>query len=184
MHIPLRSLPVRSASTGSIADSSRCRSLMISIYNATHYCLPSHLSRDTMKHTATRALFAATLITLPLASAHAFELAHSKGVVKLDATPQRVVSFDLGTLDTLAALDVPVAGVPRSTYEGALARYKDKPVVGTLFEPDYAALKEIRPDLIVAGRRSLPAVPELEKLAPTVDFMPDLLNFMAHFRDT
>lgn len=137
-----------------------------------------------MKHTATRALFAATLITLPLASAHAFELAHSKGVLKLDATPQRVVSFDLATLDTLAALDVPVAGVPRSTYEGALARYKDKPVVGTVFEPDYAALKEIQPDLIVSGRRSLPAVPELEKLAPTVDFMPDLLNFMAHFRDT
>ncbi|NGR09566.1 ABC transporter substrate-binding protein [bacterium SGD-2] len=137
-----------------------------------------------MNVTFPRAFVAAALLALPLLPAQAFELTHSKGVLSLDAPPQRVVSFDLATLDTLAVLDVPVAGVPRSTYKGHMARYQTVPVVGTLFEPDYDALHEVKPDLIVSGRRSMPAVPELQKRAPTIDFAPDPLAFLDSFRNT
>jgi len=125
-------------------------------------------------------LGAALLVSTP---ATAFELNHSEGTLSLDTAPQKIVSFDLSVLDTLAAFDIPAAGVPRSMYEGALARYKDTTVVGTLFEPDYAVLKEIKPDLIFAGGRSQQAVPELRKLAPTVGFASDTNAFMKTFRD-
>ncbi len=124
-------------------------------------------------------LSAALLASAP---ASAFELPHSKGTLALNATPEKVVSFDVGVLDTFAALDIPVAGVPRSTYEGQLARYKDTHQVGTLFEPDYDALREVSPDLIIAGRRSIPAMPELAKLAPTINFTSDPNAFLKHFR--
>jgi len=133
-----------------------------------------------MKLTSSLALLSAALFAA--APASAFELTHSEGTLKLDATPKKVVSFDVAVLDTLAALDVPVVGVPGSTYEGALARYQDTKVVGTLFEPDYAVLREIQPELIFAGGRSQKAVPELNKLAPTVSFASDTHAFMDTFR--
>jgi len=135
-----------------------------------------------MKRTTTLALLGATLFAT--ATATAFELNHSEGTLTLENTPKKVVSFDVGVLDTLAALDVPVAGVPRSTYAGALARYQDSTIVGTLFEPDYAVLRDIQPDLIIAGSRSLKAVPELSKLAPTISFNSDPAAFLKSFRET
>lgn len=123
------------------------------------------------------ALLAATPVT-------AFELSAHEGTLALENTPKKIVSFDLGVLDTLTALDVPVAGVPRSTYAGPLARHQDAPVVGTLFEPDYPVLQEIKPDLIFAGGRSLKAMPELSKLAPTVSFESDPNAFLKSFRET
>ena len=128
------------------------------------------------------ALFSATL--LAASPAAAFELAHGEGRLSLAATPQKVVSFDLGVLDTLGAFGVPVAGVPKSTYEGPLARYQDTTTVGTLFEPDYAVLGQIKPDLIIASGRSQKAVPELQKLAPTISFKTDPNAFLATFRET
>lgn len=134
-----------------------------------------------MKPIQSLAVLAAAL--LAAAPAAAFELNHSEGTLTLDTPPRKIVSFDLSVLDTLAAFDVPVAGVPRSMYEGALARYKDTTVVGTLFEPDYAVLNEVKPDLIFAGGRSQKAVPELRKLAPTVSFASDTHAFMKTFHD-
>lgn len=43
-------------------------------------------------------------------------------------------------------------------------------VVGSLFEPDYAALSQIRPDLIIVGGRSAAKYEALGKIAPTLDF--------------
>lgn len=121
---------------------------------------------------------------LAAAPAAAFELAHSEGSLSLAAVPQKIVSFDLGVLDSLTALDVAVAGVPKSMYEGPLARYQNATVVGTLFEPDYNVLKKIDPDLIIASGRSQKAVPELEKLAATVSFTSDPSAFLKSFRET
>lgn len=135
-----------------------------------------------MKLTTTFALLGAALFASSAATA--FELDHSEGTLKLETPPAKVVSFDVGVLDTLAALDVPVAGVPRSTYAGELARYQDSTVVGTLFEPDYALLQDIQPDLIIAGGRSLKEVPNLSKLAPTISFNSDPNAFLKTFRET
>lgn len=119
-------------------------------------------------------------------SSSAFELPHGKGSLTdpatpslvLPTTPTKIVAFDLGVLDTLHALGIPVVGVPKSTYQGTLADFDKTAVVGTLFEPDYAALNQIKPDLIFAGSRSQAAVPELEKVAPTVGFTPDPRAFL------
>lgn len=133
-----------------------------------------------MKCITSMALFGATIFAG--APVSAFELLHSEGALSLASTPEKIVSFDVGVLDTLAALKIPVVGVPRSSYEGLLAQYQETTVVGTLFEPDYAVLKEIEPDLIIAGRRSLKAAPELNKLAPTVSFTLDHNAFLESFR--
>src|SRR5690606_28568486 len=98
--------------------------------------------------------------------------------------PAKIVTYDLAALDSLHALGVPVAGVPKSTYENALAAFRDAPVVGTLFEPDYAALKSVQPDLIIAGGRSAKAIPELQKVAPTVSFSGGSASFLQNFAQT
>ncbi len=141
-----------------------------------------YLHRRNMKIAPTLTLLSAAL--LASAPATAFELEHSEGVLTLPSPPQKIVSFELGVLDTLTALDIPVAGVPKSQYEGALAQHKETRVVGTLFEPDYDVLKEIKPDLIIAGGRSQKAVPELSKLAPTIGFKSDPNSFLADFHET
>jgi iron complex transport system substrate-binding protein len=120
-------------------------------------------------------------------SALAFELPYGNGTLtdaatprlELKKTPEKIVAYDLGVLDTLHALGVPVVGVPKSTYGGTLADFDKTTVVGTLFEPDYAVLGQIKPDLIFAGSRSLKAMPELQKTAPTVNYTPDPLAFVA-----
>jgi len=109
----------------------------------------------------------------------AFDLEHADGVLQLADAPQRVVSFDLAHLDTLNALGIPVVGVPRSTYSGSLEKYNEMTVVGTLFEPDYDALKGAKPDLIIAGGRSASAVPKLGAVAPAVTFAADPADFLA-----
>lgn len=114
-------------------------------------------------------------------TAHAFELEHSAGRIEQQQTPQRIVTFDLAVLDSLHALDVQVAAVPGAKYEGTLEPFNKLPVAGTLFEPDYEALKQLQPDLIFAGGRSGKEIPELAKLAPVATYSSDTNNFMQSF---
>jgi len=124
-------------------------------------------------------LFPVLGIALAAASpAGAFELQHAQGSLALAETPQRVVSYELAHLDTLNTLGIPVAGVPKSVYSGALSKYSQATVVGTLFEPDYDQLKGVKPDLIIAGGRSASAIPKLNEVAPTVSFTSDPSRFL------
>lgn len=135
-----------------------------------------------MKSISRSVLLSAILLTAtPLM---AFELSHSDGQLELSQAPQNIVSYDLGILDSLTTLQIPVAGVPKSTYTGLLAKYREAPIVGTLFEPDYDQLKEIQPDLIIASGRSRKAVPQLREVAPTVEFESDPTAFLATFKKT
>lgn len=86
--------------------------------------------------------------------------------------PQRVVVYDIATLDTMQALGIPVAGVPKAQFPQHLAGYGDAKytVAGSLFEPDYDALSQIQPDLIIVGGRSAAKAEVLGKVAPTLDF--------------
>ena len=88
------------------------------------------------------------------------------------AAPQRVVVYDLATLDTMQALGIPVAGVPKAQFPSYMAGYGDAryTVAGSLFEPDYDALSQIRPDLIIVGGRSAAKAEVLGKVARTLDF--------------
>lgn len=102
---------------------------------------------------------------------------HAKGEAVLKAAPRKVAVFDLATLDNLNALGVDaVAGVPKGAsgtgnFPPYLARFADGRYqnVGTLFEPDTAALTALKPDLIVIGGRSASKYDALKAIAPTID---------------
>lgn len=97
---------------------------------------------------------------------------HAQGATAVPQRPQRVVVYDLATLDTMQALGMAVRGVPQAQLPPYLAGYADAryTVAGSLFEPDYAALSQIRPDLIIVGGRSAAKYEALGKIAPTLDF--------------
>lgn len=107
-------------------------------------------------------------------------LQHQQGQLQLDTQPQRIVSFDLATLDTLDALDIEVAGVPGELIPEPLAKYRDDRYtsVGSLFEPDFESLAALQPDLIIVGGRAAPAYRQLNRLAPTLDLTHDYANFI------
>ena len=96
----------------------------------------------------------------------------SKSSLTNSAAPQRVVVYDLATLDTMQTLGIPVTGVPKAQFPEYLASYGSAKytVAGSLFEPDYDALSQIKPDLIIVGGRSAAKTEVLSKVAPTLDF--------------
>lgn len=122
------------------------------------------------------ALGAAFTLAFGALPAHAqtVQIKHASGTTAVPANPKKVIVLDATTLDTLAALDVNVAGVPtisatNKTLPRQLARYNSAPKVGTLFEPDYEKIHGARPDLIIVGGRSQAKYAELAKIAPTID---------------
>jgi len=130
------------------------------------------------------ALAAACLALIDLAAparAEPVVVKHVQGEITLPARPQRVVTLDFTSLETLDALGVPVTGVIGTLLPDHLAKYKDAAYVkaGTLFEPDYEAINAIKPDLIIVAARSGPKLPELAKIAPTIDLTVDEANYVA-----
>lgn len=112
----------------------------------------------------------------------AFELKSGTATLQLPAPPKRIVTYDIGVLDTLHTLGIPVTGVPKARFDGYLESYATFPEAGTLFKPDYDALEHLNPDLIIAGRRAVPELANLKKIAPTLGVAPDPMNFMVSFR--
>ncbi len=96
-------------------------------------------------------------------------VATAQGDVEVPADPEKIITFDLGVLDTLDTLGGEVAGVPEFAMPDYLSAYADAPAIGSLFEPDFEAIAEIDPDLIIVSGRSLEAMPDLAEIAPTID---------------
>ncbi|MFS0850841.1 siderophore ABC transporter substrate-binding protein [Novosphingobium panipatense] len=119
----------------------------------------------------------AALTLAGAAPAKEVTIAHAKGQTLLEQAPKKVAVYDLATLDILNALGVDaVAGVPKGADGNGnlpphLARYAAPRYanVGTLFEPDTAALAALKPDLVIIGGRSARKYVELAGLAPTID---------------
>lgn len=111
---------------------------------------------------------------------------HAQGVAEVEAVPQRVATFDIGALDTLDALGVEVAGVPKGSLPDRLLRYAGEGYadVGTLFIPDRDALQALDADLIILGRRSGPAYADLADIAPVLDLAARADNFTADVVNT
>jgi|AGTN01.1.fsa_nt_gi ABC-type enterochelin transport system, periplasmic component len=111
---------------------------------------------------------------------------HASGTSAVPLSPRKVVVFDTAALDTMDALGIPVAGVPRNnvTFPPLLAKYQGQGHLnaGGLFEPDFQALGAAAPDLIVGGGRAKKAYDELNRIAPTIDLEVDNSRFMESFR--
>lgn len=110
---------------------------------------------------------------------------HAQGETKLPDVPQKVITFDLSSLDTLDTLGVKVSGVPTIKLQDYLSKYAgdDYIKVGTLFEPDFEAVNAAEPDLIIVGGRSAAKYAELAKIAPTIDLTADAANFVKSSED-
>lgn len=100
-------------------------------------------------------------------------ITHDLGTTEIAGKPERVVVFDYGVLDVLSHIDgVEVVGVARGgAFPEELDMYTDTekyPTVGTLFEPNYEAIYELKPDLIIISRRQAPVYKDLSEIAPTI----------------
>ena len=100
------------------------------------------------------------------------------GEASVPLVPERVVVFDLASLDTLDALGVTVTGVPDAPFPDYLAAYGEIEKAGSLHEPDFEAVNALEPDLIIVGGRSSPHTQALSQIAPTIDMSVDEADFV------
>ncbi|KNC13485.1 iron ABC transporter substrate-binding protein [Arthrobacter sp. RIT-PI-e] len=100
---------------------------------------------------------------------------HAQGTTEVPVNPETVFTFDLGALDTLDALDIPVAGVPQGNLPAQLSAYEGGDVtnIGSLKEPDFEAIAAADPDLIIISARVADSYDELSAIAPTIDLSVD-----------
>ena len=116
------------------------------------------------------------------------EVEHQLGTTTVNVNPQNVVVLDFGPLDALHYLGVDVLGVPQSSNIPAhLSVYTGEEFVnaGGLAEPDFEAIFEMQPELIIIGGRLADHYDDLSDIAPTIhmtmgeEYMP---SFEANMR--
>jgi len=124
----------------------------------------------------TSSLFALSLVCSPAVFAAnegaTLEIVHAQGTTAVPKNPQRVVVLSPAALDITDALGVKVIGVPKTSahYPAHLAKYNGQEYfdAGTLFEPNFEALSNAKPDLIIAGARARDAYGKLSEIASTI----------------
>ncbi|AJJ17850.1 solute-binding iron ABC transport protein [Yersinia intermedia] len=106
---------------------------------------------------------------------------HAQGTTQVPLNPQKVIILNPSVLDTADALHIKVAGVPQTSAHlpAFLSQYSGTEYLnaGTLFEPDYEALSQAKPDLIIAGGRAHDAYDKLSAIAPTIALDVDTQHF-------
>ncbi len=101
----------------------------------------------------------------------------ARGDTVVPKNPQNVAVYDLGALDTLTALGVPVgATIDKSMLPYLQGAFDKAQHVGTLFDPNYEALGAFKPQLIIIGSRTAEAAQQLNEIAPTIDMTADTKN--------
>jgi len=98
-------------------------------------------------------------------------ITHSQGETTIAVNPEKVIAFDMASVDTLDTLGIAITGLPKASATGPFEKFAADEYVdaGTLFEPDYEAVFAAEPDLIIVAGRSSAAYAELAKIAPTID---------------
>lgn len=93
--------------------------------------------------------------------------------------------YDLSILDPLNALNIQIKIVPKTTFTGSLTSYYQAQFVkaGSLFEPDLAQLKRLKPDLIFIGGRSTKTLKSLQPITATVDLSPNTNHYMSDLKN-
>ncbi|PKH22323.1 iron ABC transporter substrate-binding protein [Enterobacterales bacterium CwR94] len=135
----------------------------------------------------TTLFFTVLLAVAPVANAVAagqtLNIVHAQGTTAVPKNPQRVVILNPAALDITDALGIVPIGVPKTSahYPEHLAKYSGSQYfdAGTLFEPNYEALSNAKPNLIIAGARAHDAYNKLSEIAPTIAMDFDPHNFVA-----
>lgn len=110
---------------------------------------------------------------------------HELGTTEVDKNPEKVVVFDMGSLDTLDKLGIEVTGVPQQSVPDYLSKYEGDEYenVGGLKEPDFEKIAEIDPDLIIISGRQGDMYDELQELGDTIFLGVDTDNYMESFEN-
>ena len=112
---------------------------------------------------------------------------HKLGSAEIPKNPANVVSLDMAAVDTLSALGVEgvltgVSSSPPAYLAEVVAGAAD---VGTMFEPDFEAIAELQPDVILISARSASVYDDLAEIAPVVYLNypgvddPDIVDIVA-----
>lgn len=121
-------------------------------------------------HATFAAAMLLTPMLVPVAMAEEVTVMTALGETSVPLNPERIAVFDIAAIDTLDALGVAIAAVPAPLYLERLAHVAEQALeAGGLFEPDYEVLANLDPGLIIAGGRSATVVPDLGRIAPTID---------------
>ncbi|ALE02940.1 siderophore ABC transporter substrate-binding protein [Bartonella ancashensis] len=102
----------------------------------------------------------------------AITIEHSSGSTAVVKNPQRVVVFDLASLDNMVRLGInPTFGVTEGKKPAYLTQFDDPKYekIGTRTDPNYEKIATFQPDLILIASRVRANYPEFSKLAPTLD---------------
>ncbi len=132
---------------------------------------------------ATGLLISSCQAVLATEQENTLRIEHAQGTTQVPLNPKKVIILNPATLDNADALGIPVAGVPKNSAHlpAFLAKYQGEGYLnaGTLFEPDYEALVNAKPDVILAGGRAHDAYDKLSEIAPTLALDVDPQNFVA-----
>lgn len=109
---------------------------------------------------------------------------HELGETTLEKNPEHVVVFDFGTLDTLDSLGVEVTGLPQMNIPSYLSKFEssDYKNAGGLKEPDFEAIYDMDPDLIIISGRQADLYEDFKDIAPTIYVELDAENYMESFK--
>ena len=121
-----------------------------------------------------------------VAAESSMTITHSLGETTVEKNPERVVVFDIPTLDTMEALGIDnVVGVPTSTYPENLSKYESDEYakVGTVKEVDLEAIKSADPDLIIIGGRQSDYYDQLKEIAPTISVSKDNTDYVGSVKE-
>ncbi|KZE37049.1 ABC transporter [Bhargavaea cecembensis] len=116
---------------------------------------------------------------------NAMTIEHELGEAVIEGTPENVVVFDYGILDTLDELEVDVAALPKATLPSYLEQYESDEYtnVGSLKEPDFEAIHALKPDVIFISARQASLYDQFAEIAPTVYIPIDEMNYVESFKE-
>ncbi|MFC7062896.1 siderophore ABC transporter substrate-binding protein [Halobacillus seohaensis] len=110
---------------------------------------------------------------------------HELGKTEVPKNPENVVVFDFGIVDSLDELEINVQGVAKDSLPDYLSKYEsdDYENIGGLKEPDFEAISQMDPDLIIISNRQSEVYDELGEIAPTVHLGVDTKRYMESFKE-
>lgn len=117
-------------------------------------------------------------------SEQTIEVIHALDTTNVVLKPERVVVFDMGTLETLNELDIKITGMPKDYVPEHLSKFgKDESIinVGSVKEPNLEKVNALNPDLIVISARLEKYYDELSKIAPTIYLQVDAKDYLNSF---
>ncbi|MCP3029388.1 siderophore ABC transporter substrate-binding protein [Halobacillus sp. A5] len=110
---------------------------------------------------------------------------HELGETEVPANPENVVVFDFGIVDSLDELGVDIQGVAKDSLPDYLSHYNGENYenIGGLKEPDFEAISQMDPDVIIISGRQSSVYDELSEIAPTIYLGVDTTKYMDSFQE-